>query len=107
MNYEVILSARFKRIFKRLSKKYTSLPIELEKLIDSLEVSPIQGTPLGQNCYKIRLAIRSKGAGKRGGARIITYVVTSDEQVILLTIYDKKDKADLEPGDLDDLLADL
>lgn len=107
MNYGVILSARFKRIFKRLLKKYSSLTIELKSLIDSLEINPTQGTSLGQNCYKIRLAIRSKGTGKRGGARIVTYVITDDEQVILLTIYDKKDKADLEPGELDDLLANL
>jgi len=34
-------------------------------------------------------------------------VVTEDEQVILLTIYDKKDKADLNPDELDTLLSDL
>lgn len=53
------------------------------------------------------MAIRSKGAGKRGGAKVITYVVTEDEKVILLTIYDEKDKTDLEPGELDELLNDL
>ena len=107
MNYEVILSNRFKRKFKPLSKKYRSLNGELNELIDSLEISPTQGTSLGQRCYKIRLAIQSKGSGKSGGARIVTYVVTEDEQVILLTIYDKKDKADLEPGELDSLLSEL
>lgn len=53
------------------------------------------------------MAIQSKDVGKRGGARVITYVVTEDEQVILLTIYDKKDRTDLEPGELDELLNDL
>ena len=76
-------------------------------LIDSLEVNPMQGTSLGRSCYKIRIAIQSKGAGKRGGARVITYVVTEDEKVILLTIYDKKDKTDLEPGELDELMNNL
>lgn len=107
MNYEVILSDPFKRKFKPLSKKYKSLNGELDSLISSLEENPTQGNSLGQNCYKIRLAIRSKGTGKSGGARVITYVVTEDEQVILLTIYDKKDKADLESGELDALLNDL
>ena len=68
---------------------------------------PMQGTSLEQSCYKLRMAIRSKGAGKRSGARVITYVVTEDEKVVLLTIYDKKDKTDLEPGELDELLNDL
>ena len=107
MNYKITLSAWFKRIFKRLSKKYNSLTTELEDLIESLESNPTQGTALGQSCYKIRLAIRSKGNGKRGGARVVTYVVTADEQVVLLTIYNEKDKTDLKPGELDDLLSDL
>ena len=53
------------------------------------------------------MAIRSQGAGKSGEIRVITYVVTEDEKVILPTIYDKKDKTDLEPGELDELLNDL
>lgn len=32
------------------------------------------GTPLKNNCYKIRLAIASKHKGKSGGARVITYL---------------------------------
>ena len=52
---------------------------------------PEAGTPLGNNTYKIRLAIKSKGKGKSGGARVITYVVTEDNEVYLLTIYDKSE----------------
>lgn len=107
MNYEVILSARFKRTSKRLAKKYRSYKLGLADVIDSLEVNPIQGSSLGQGCYKLRMAIRSKGAGKWGGARVITYVVTEDEKVVLLIIYDKKDKTDLEPGELDELMNNL
>ncbi len=107
MNYEVILSARFKRTSKRLAKKYKSYKGDLTEVITSLEINPTQGISLGKSCYKIRMAIQSKGTGKRGGARVVTYVVTEDEKVILLTIYDKKDKSDLEPGELDTLLNDL
>ena len=38
---------------------------------------------------KLRVAIKSKGTGKSGGARVITYIVTEDKEVYLLTIYDK------------------
>ena len=107
MNYEVILSARFKRTSKRLAKKYRSCKLDLADVIDSLEVNLIQGSSLGRSCYKLRMAIRSQGAGKSGEIRVITYVVTEDEKVILPTIYDKKDKTDLEPGELDELLNDL
>ncbi len=43
---------------------------------------------------KIRMAIKSKGRGKSGGARVITYtvVVTENEGIIyLMDIYDKAD----------------
>jgi mRNA-degrading endonuclease RelE of RelBE toxin-antitoxin system len=77
------------------------------ELGDDLSVNPKQGDSLGKSCYKVRLAIKSKGKGKRGGARVITYVVTENEEVILLSIYDKKVKDDLETDELDDLLADI
>jgi mRNA-degrading endonuclease RelE of RelBE toxin-antitoxin system len=69
MSFEVNLSQTFVRNIKPLSKKYKSLADDLEALIDSLEVNPMQGTPLGKSCYKVRLAIKSKGKGKSGGPR--------------------------------------
>ena len=56
---------------------------------DELSKNPSLGTPIGNNSFKIRLAIKSKGKGKSGGSRIITYVVTENQEVYLLTIYDK------------------
>jgi hypothetical protein len=44
---------------------------------------------LGNDTYKIRVSIKSKGKGKSGGARIITYVVTPQNEIYLLTIFDK------------------
>ncbi len=104
MNFKVVPSQRFQRAAKPLLKKYPSLKNELRALGKSLAEFPEQGTALGKNCYKIRLAIQSKGKGKSGGARVITYLLTDDEKIVLLTIYDKAQKADLEPGELDQLL---
>lgn len=47
--------------------------------------------PLGNDTSKIILAIKSKGKGKSGGAGVITYVVTNNKEVYLLTIYDKSE----------------
>jgi len=107
MSYKIVTSANFSRKAKPLLKKYPSMKEELVAFGKKLTEDPTQGTSLGRSCYKIRVAIGSKGAGKRGSARVVTYVITEDEQVILLTIYDKKDKADLDPGELDSLLNDL
>lgn len=74
-----------------MSKKYPSLKQEYINLLDNLESNPTLGTPIGNECYKIRLAIRSKGSGKRGGARIITCVKIINERIYLLPIYDKSE----------------
>ena len=63
------------------------------------------GTPLGQNCYKIRLKIVSKGKGSGGGARVITCVVAVTETGYLLSIYGKSEQGTLSGKRLEELLA--
>ena len=65
---------------------------------------PIQGKPLGKDCYKIRMAIASKNKGKSGGSRVITCVKIIDETVILLSIYDKSERENIEDSKLKSLL---
>ena len=95
MSVSIIVSDEFRRNAKPLIKKYRSLKEELKDLIKELNENPYKGTRIGENIYKIRLAVKSKGRGKSGGMRIITYVrvyTNPDDEtinVILLTIYDK------------------
>lgn len=91
MSFSVIPSDKFKKEARRLIKKYPSLKQELAELNALLEVEPDAGTPLGNDTYKIRLSIKSKGKGKSAGARVITYLVTTNREVYLLTIYDKSE----------------
>ena len=95
MSYNVLAIPSFERQLKRLSKKYPSLKQEFFELIESLEKNPEQGTNLGNNCYKIRVSIESKGKGKSGGARVITNIIIAEKTVYLLSIYDKSDKENL------------
>ncbi len=46
---------------------------------------------MGQNVYKIRLAITGSSKGKSGGARVITYVKIIVQTVILAEIYLKSE----------------
>jgi hypothetical protein len=55
---------------KRLIHKYPSLKKEIDTLIDSLTSTPEQGVSIGRGCYKIRLAIASKGKGKSGAQEL-------------------------------------
>ena len=67
MNYKIKTIPNFDKALKRLVKKYASLKREYIALLDSLEEEPKQGVNLGNNCYKIRVAIASKNKGKSGG----------------------------------------
>ncbi|MFN3847878.1 MAG: hypothetical protein ACK4NY_00545 [Spirosomataceae bacterium] len=85
----------FRKEFKKLSKRYASLPDDLRYLVQSLADNPSQGTPIGRSCYKIRLRISSKNTGKSGGARVITHVYIEGETVTLLSIYDKSEQENI------------
>lgn len=104
MSYKVISIPKFEKELKRLVKKYPSLKEEYIELVQSLKADPLQGTPLGNDCYKIRIAIASKGKGKSGGARAITYLEVLRTSVYLLTIYDKNQRDSITDKELHELL---
>jgi mRNA-degrading endonuclease RelE of RelBE toxin-antitoxin system len=101
MSYSIEITALFEKQIKRLIKKFPSLKKEFSQLLDLLRKEPKQGVAIGNNCYKIRLAIASKGKGKSGGARVITYVQIADTKIYLLSIYDKSEQSDIDDKDLD------
>jgi len=70
-------------------------------------MNPYQGIPLGQNAYKIRLAIKSKGKGKSGGARVITFVINEQEEVYLLSLYDKSEIENIDDKILRKLISEV
>ena len=105
MNYKVKSIDIFEKQAKRLIKKYPSLKNELLELVKHLKENPQQGTAIGKSCYKIRIAIASKGKGKSGGARVITNFVVTDNTVYLLSIYDKSEQENLSDKELEALLT--
>lgn len=114
MNCKIIVAPSFERAFKKLAKKYKSLPSDLAVLVTQLEINPYLGDRLGTNTYKIRVAIKSKSKGKSGGGRVITFVDTQIEksesteeiEVSLLTIYDKSEIENLPDSVIDGLIKD-
>lgn len=104
MSYEIVAIPNFRKELKKLAKKYPSLKEDFGVLLESLEVNPFQGVSLGNNCYKIRMAIASKGKGKSGGSRVITFVKISQTTVYLLSIYDKSEKENISDSELKELL---
>lgn len=113
MNVNVVATPNFQREAKKLIKKFRSLKSELSVLATELEQEPRTGTLIKENVYKIRLAVKSKGKGKSGGMRVITYVETElvetedSTDVYLLSIYDKSEYENIPDSFLSKLIQEI
>jgi hypothetical protein len=92
---------------KGFQKKYLSLRKDLGNLVQKLQINPNEGTPLGNGFYKIRLQITSKGKGKSGGGRVITYVKITAATVYLSSIYDKGERDTITNRELDQIFKEI
>ncbi|HET8858743.1 type II toxin-antitoxin system RelE/ParE family toxin [Marivirga sp.] len=104
MSYKVETTEHFDKEVKKLAKKYVSIKSDLIELFDDLSENPTKGTSLGNNIYKIRLAIRSIGKGKRSGARVISLVKIESEKVYMVSIYIKSKKSNITDQEIKTLI---
>jgi mRNA-degrading endonuclease RelE of RelBE toxin-antitoxin system len=107
MSFKVLPTPLFERELKKLSKRYSSIKSDLAATIVSLKENPALGESLGNNCFKVRMAISSKNKGKSGGARVITWVKITDEIIFLISIYDKSDADTISDKELLSRVKDL
>lgn len=110
MSFEVRTTPHFEREAKALAKRYRSFKEDLGRFIDSLGESPLQGAEIAPGIRKIRLVIASKGRGKSGGARVITYTIftsESDGRVYLVDVYDKADYSTVDVSAIKKMIAEL
>ncbi len=110
MNFEIRTVPHFEREAKVLAKRYRSFKEDLKSFIDSLRENPLQGSELSPGIRKIRLAIASKGRGKSGEARVITYTIyasESDGRIYLIDVYDKADYSSVNVAVIKKMIADL
>jgi len=104
MSYNIEVTTLFDKQIKRLAKKFPSLKKEFAELIVSLKENPQQGTAISNHCYKIRIAIASKGKGKSGGARVITHIQVINKKIFLLSIYDKSEQENLTDKEIENMV---
>ena len=101
----------FERRAKELRKKYPSFEHDYDTFLDELEANPFSGESLGRHIYKNRMSISSKGKGKSGGARVITYNLqqsSANEIVItLMSIYDKGEICNVSDAYLRSLVQEI
>lgn len=97
---QIIALPEFEREIKRLNKKYGSLKEDFIHFIELTEQKGPQGIPLGNGLFKARMSVKSKGKGKRGGLRVISYfeIILSefDTKLYLVSIYDKSELSSID-----------
>jgi hypothetical protein len=110
MNVNITTTPFFERLLKRYVRKFPSLKPELNILYNTLLQNPEFGTDLGHGIHKIRLAVKSKGKGKRGGFRLITYiniiVFQTDYEVYMAVIYDKNEFNEISKKEIIEILKE-
>jgi mRNA-degrading endonuclease RelE of RelBE toxin-antitoxin system len=75
--------------------------------LQELEQNPMMGDEIFPNCRKARIAIKSKGKGKRGGGRIIFYFEVIQDKIILLFIYDKSKMENVQTTFIEQILQTM
>lgn len=111
MAVSIKLLPEFARRAKTLAKRYKSFESDYCDFLKTLEQNPSMGVSLGSNVYKVRMPITSKGKGKSGGTRVLTYSVntlpTGNTTITLLTIFDKSDLANVSDKYIKSLIAQV
>lgn len=98
----VDLTDYFIKDLKRLYKKYSNVRRDAQQFIRLLESGVIPGDQIqniGYTVYKARIRNSDVQRGKSGGYRVIYYLRTAD-LVILLTVYSKSEREDIDAADI-------
>ena len=109
-NITISVSDDFAKEAKRLAKKYPSFKQDYKDFLVSIKNNPLQGDEITKNIRKIRMAIKAKGKGKSGGARVITFNILTDMengQVVFLLLYDKDDASTVKVNVVKQLVRDM
>ena len=109
-NITISVSDDFAKEAKRLAKKYPSFKQDYKDFLVSIKNNPLQGDEITKKIRKIRMAIKAKGKGKSGGARVITFNVFTDVEnghVVFLLLYDKEDASTVKVNVVKQLVRDM
>lgn len=98
----LVYSDAFKRQLRELSKRYRLIRSDLDPVLAQLQAGETPGDQVpgtGYALYKVRVANRHAKRGKSGGYRVIYYLQTDTDR-LLVTVYSKSDQADVTAAEL-------
>lgn len=95
----------------RLSKKYRNIRADVEPIITEIQKGNLVGERLSgfgthYFIYKVRAKNSNIQKGKSAGYRLI-YLVQSETNVLLLTIYSKLEQEDITVDEINSILAEF
>ncbi len=106
---QVTFTPEFKRNLRQLAKKYRHIKSDLQPILDQLATGGKPGDQVPQVRYEV-FKVRAKNSdalkGKSGGYRLIYYVKSASE-VVLVTVYSKTEQADIASEDIRQIILDL
>jgi mRNA-degrading endonuclease RelE of RelBE toxin-antitoxin system len=99
---DVQFTPEFKRSLRTLAKKYRHIRDDVAPVIKALQAGEILGDHIpgvGYTLFKVRVPNQDSAKGKRGGYRIIYYLRTT-VNIVLVTIYSKTEQADVSAAQI-------
>ena len=103
---EIRLTHEFKRNLRTLARKFRRIRSDIEPLITQLQQGEIVGDQVsgtGFTIFKVRVRNSDLRKGKRAGYRVIYYLQTQT-QIVLLTIYSKTEQGDVSRARIRDII---
>lgn len=104
---QIALTPHFQRDLRNLAKRYRSIRLDLQPLIEQLQSGETPGDRVAgikYQIFKVRLKNSNIQKGKSGGYRVIYYLKTEAE-IILATIYSKSDLSDVSNHVIEEAIA--
>lgn len=106
---EIRFTPDFRKQLRKLEKRYRKIKSDLEPILIQIQMGEIIGDRLqgiDVEVFKVRVRNSDTNRGKSGGYRVI-YWLKLPECVVLLDIYSKSDREDIEINIIQDIIAEF
>jgi mRNA-degrading endonuclease RelE of RelBE toxin-antitoxin system len=106
---EIRVTPDFKKQLRKLEKRYRKIKSDLEPILMQIQTGEIVGDRLqgiDTEVFKIRVRNSDTNRGKSGGYRVI-YWLKLPECVVLLDIYSKSDRENIEINTIQDIITEF
>jgi mRNA-degrading endonuclease RelE of RelBE toxin-antitoxin system len=106
---EIRVTPDFKKQLQKLEKRYRKIKSDLEPILMQIQMGEIVGDKLqgiDPEVFKVRVRNSDANRGKSGGYRVI-YWLKLPACVVLLDIYSKSDRDDVEVNTIQDIITEF